>query len=95
MSRHGGGLLVWLCAQLLGPSEPQQAPSGGTQQLQRGPSPIDWEDAGTVLGVNTHNPFPMAEAELDLLQEAGIRWIRNDIGWSTVETARCSLLSNV
>jgi hypothetical protein len=44
-------------------------------KLIPGPSPTDWDDAASVLGVNTHNGFPMSETELDLLQQAGFRWI--------------------
>ena len=54
----------------------------------RGLPPADWEDAGAIIGVNTHNPFPMPEPELDLLQQAGIRWIRTDVSWSSIETVR-------
>ena len=48
-------------------------------------SPTDWADAATVLGVNTHNAFPMPERELDLLQSAGFRWIRTDVMWASIE----------
>ena len=51
-----------------------------------GMSPVDWADAGSVLGVNTHNPMPIAEVELDLLQRAGFRWIRTDVSWASIET---------
>lgn len=50
-----------------------------------GPPPTEWDDAGSVIGVNTHNAFPMPEMELDLLQAAGIRWIRTDVPWSSIE----------
>ena len=53
-----------------------------------GPSPTDWADAATVLGVNTHNAFPMPERELDLLQSAGFRWIRTDVMWASIEQQR-------
>eukprot|EP01045_Picozoa_sp_COSAG04_P028565 COSAG04_NODE_4468_length_2070_cov_3.061780_1_plen_125_part_10 len=53
-----------------------------------GPSPTDWADAATVLGVNTHNAFPMTERELDLLQSAGFRWIRTDVMWASIEQQR-------
>ena len=40
-----------------------------TSLLLPGPSPKDWADAASVLGVNTHNAMPMPEHELDLLQQ--------------------------
>lgn len=53
-----------------------------------GPPPAKWDDAGSVLGVNTHNAFPMPELELDLLQAAGIRWIRTDVSWASIEQTK-------
>ena len=59
-----------------------------TSLLLPGPSPKDWADAASVLGVNTHNAMPMPEHELDLLQQAGFRWIRTDISWASIEKTK-------
>ena len=47
--------------------------------------PLDKDDVTSVLGVNIHDLSP-SSSNLDLIQEAGIRWIRMDIGWDQVET---------
>ena len=55
---------------------------------QRGLPPLNYKDDVTsVLGVNTHNLNP-THADLDLIQEAGIRWIRDDVGWGQIEKVK-------
>ena len=55
---------------------------------QRGLPPLNYKDDVTaVLGVNTHNLNP-TPADLDLIQEAGIRWIRDDVGWGQIEKVK-------
>ena len=53
-----------------------------------GPPPLNYKnDVTSVLGVNTHNLNPTSQ-DLDLIQEAGIRWIRDDVGWQQVEKVK-------
>lgn len=51
-------------------------------------TPISWNDAATVLGVNTHHVGALPAAEMDLLQQAGFRWIRNGCNWGDCEVAK-------
>ena len=50
-------------------------------------NPLDREDVGTIFGVNTHN-LAISEQELDLIQKAGIQWIRDDVSWALIEPRR-------
>lgn len=53
-----------------------------------GPPPLNYKnDVTSVLGVNTHNLNPTLQ-DLDLIQGAGIRWIRDDVGWQQVEKVK-------
>ena len=52
-----------------------------------GPPPLNKKDVTSVLGVNTHNLNPSTH-DLDLIQEAGIRWVRDDVGWQQVEKVK-------
>ena len=49
-------------------------------------------DVTSILGVNTHSGTSAAvrtpDGELDLIQAAGIAWIRDDIPWALVEPER-------
>jgi beta-glucosidase/6-phospho-beta-glucosidase/beta-galactosidase len=40
------------------------------------------DDVTSILGVNVHSYTP----DLDLIQEAGLRWLRMDIAWEAIET---------
>ena len=41
------------------------------------PPRLSWDDAGSVLGVNTHHVGALPQQEMGLLLTAGFRWIRN------------------
>ena len=52
------------------------------------PPRLSWDDAGSVLGVNTHHVGALPQQEMGLLLTAGFRWIRNGCNWGDCEVTK-------
>ena len=62
---------------------------GCASALPRSQSPtISWNDAASVIGVNTHHVGALPEEEMALLLKAGFRWVRNGCNWGDCETTK-------
>ena len=62
--------------------------ASGLPQSQVEDPMISWDDAASVIGVNTHHVGALPEEEMALLLTAGFRWVRNGCNWGDCETTK-------